>query len=394
MPMARLTQQFIDTELRCPPGKRRVELCDTAQPGLYVEVRETAPGEGTYYLRSKVAGKTRHEKLGRTGEISLADARRKAKQLKAGAPAQVAPATEAAAGGKGAMTYAEFFEGHYMPYVKPRKRSWRRDEELYRLRVKGAFGAKKLSEITRQQAQTFHAGVLAQGLSPASADHHLKLLRQSLNLALAWEMLAKNPLAGVKLFLVDNRVEHLLDDAQLQGLLQVLRTDRNRAVCRIALFLLSTGCRLGEALRATWGQVDRTNRVWRIPATSSKSKRTRSVPLNDSALEVLAEVGTEGRYEFIFINRRTGKPYRGVMKVWSRLRRKAGVPWLRLHDLRHGYASFLVNAGRSLYEVQQILGHSNPVVTQRYAHLSSRALQDAASSASAAIKGATQDVAP
>lgn len=78
--------------------------------------------------------------------------------------------------------------------------------------------------------------------------------------------------------------------------------------------------------------------------------------------------------------------------VWSRLRREAGLPHLRIHDLRHQYASFLVNSGRTLYEVQQILGHSDPSVTQRYAHLSSRSLQEAANSASVAIRGSSGPV--
>ena len=153
----------------------------------------------------------------------------------------------------------------------------------------------------------------------------------------------------------------------------------------MGLFLLSTGCRLNEALRATWGQIDRASRVWRIPASNSKSKRVRSVPLNESALEVLAELDTEGEFEHLFVNRQTGKPYGTIMKVWSRLRTKAGLPHVRIHDLRHQYASFLINSGRSLYEVQQILGHSDPSVTQRYAHLTSRSLQEAANCASVAI---------
>jgi integrase len=265
------------------------------------------------------------------------------------------------------------------------KRSWGRDEELYRLRIKGAFGHKRLNEISRQQVQTFHNAVLARGLSPASADHHVKLIRHALNLAIEWDMLDKNPAAGVPLFNVDNKVEHYLNDEELGRLLGVLRTDDNRTVCRVAMFLLSTGCRLNEALRATWGQIDRGNRVWRIPASNSKAKRVRSVPLNDSALDVLGQLDTEGRFEHLFINRRTGKPYGTIMKVWARLRKAAGLPHLRIHDLRHQYASFLVNSGRTLYEVQQILGHSDPSVTQRYAHLSSRSLQEAANSASVAI---------
>lgn len=168
----------------------------------------------------------------------------------------------------------------------------------------------------------------------------------------------------------------------------MLRTDGNRPVCRIALFLLATGARLNEALSATWSHVDRDNRVWRIAATNSKSKRIRSIPLNDGALEVLAEVDTAGRFGHVFVNAETGKPYTTIAKVWERLRKEAWLPHLRLHDLRHSFASFLINNGRTLYEVQQILGHSDSKVTERYAHLSKKTLQDAADSASKVIKGA------
>jgi integrase len=258
---------------------------------------------------------------------------------------------------------------------------------LFRLRISGVFALKRLNEITRQQVQTLHTSVLEQGLSHATADHHVKLIRHMLNLAVDWGMLDKNPAAGVPLFNRDNKVEHYLSDEELDRLLEVLRTDANRTVCQIATFLLSTGCRLNEALQATWSQIDKETRVWRIPASNSKSKRIRSVPLNDSALDVLSQLDTEGKFEYLFVNRLTGKPYGTIMKVWSRLRGKAGVPHLRIHDLRHQYASFLVNSGRTLYEVQQILGHSDPSVTQRYAHLSSKSLQEAAASASLAIKG-------
>jgi integrase len=100
---------------------------------------------------------------------------------------------------------------------------------------------------------------------------------------------------------------------------------------------------------------------------------------------VLNKLDTKGEFEHLFVNRQTGLPYTTVMKVWARLRKAAGLPQLRIHDLRHQFASRLVNAGRSLYEVQQILGHSQPIVTQRYAHLSSRTLQQAANSASLAM---------
>ena len=126
------------------------------------------------------------------------------------------------------------------------------------------------------------------------------------------------------------------------------------------------------------------------PALNSKSKRVRSVPLNDSALRSSKRSADQGGY--VFVNHRTGL-YTTVAKVWTRLRNAAGLPHLRMHDLRHSYASFLVNGGRTLYEVQQILGHSDAKVTERYAHLSKKTLQDAANTASVAIKGATRKVA-
>jgi len=395
MPVLKLTAEFIAGELSCPAGKARIEFCDSEVPGMYVEVRATSPGQGTYYLRYKDATqKTCHTKIGRTADTALPDARRKAKQLKAEIVLGADPRGQVKAQ-RAVITWDNFFENHYLPFVKPRKRSWVRDEQLHRLRIKPKFGGRRLNLISRHDIQLFHTSLLDDRLSPASADHHLRLIKRCFNLAVDWDMVDKNPAERIPLFRVDNQLENYLDETQLGNLLEVLRTDSAQGVCQIALFLLSTGARLNEALQATWNQIDRRNRVWRIPATNSKSKRMRSVPLNDSAIEVLDAVGTEGKFEHVFINHRRrnsdgsmGAPYTAVHKVWEKLREKAGLPHLRIHDLRHQYASLLVNAGRSLYEVQQVLGHSDPSVTTRYAHLSSKSLQDAANSASLVIQAA------
>ena len=386
MPIVKLTPTFITNELTCPEGKSRIEFRCSDQPGLYIEVRANHPGHGTYYLRYKDAtGKTCHQKIGRTGDVSLAEARKQSKTLKAEIALGADPRGEAKRQ-KEVPTLDVFFNTHYLPFATARKRSWKRDEELYRLRIADKFGHLRLNQLSRQAIQTFHTSLLDGGLSAASADHHVKLVRRMLNLAIEWDLLERNPLKGIPLFNQDNKVEHYLNEEQLERLLTVLRDDENRNICRIAMFLLSTGCRLNEALQGTWTQIDRRNRVWRIPALNSKSKRMRSVPLNDSALHVLDQLDTEGVFEHIFINHVTRKPYANVYKVWTRIRAKAALPHLRLHDLRHGFASLLISNGRTLYEVQQILGHSDPKVTMRYAHLSSKALQEAASSGSVIVK--------
>jgi integrase len=115
------------------------------------------------------------------------------------------------------------------------------------------------------------------------------------------------------------------------------------------------------------------------------------VPLNESALDVLDQLGTEGKFDHLFVSDKTGAKLAFVHKSWNRIRLLAELPHLRIHDLRHQYASFLVNSGRSLYEVQKILGHSSHSVTERYAHLSSKSLMDAANTASDRIKGATTE---
>lgn len=394
MPVVQLSAAFLATGLRCPEGKPRVEWCDAEVQGLYIEVRATSKGQGTYYLRYRnAAGKTAHQKLGRTTDIGLTEARRAAKALRAEIAMGADPRGQEKAR-KEVPTWTDFFDLQYLPFAKPRKRSWKGDVQR-NVRIKAKFGHKRLNEITRQEIEKFHIGILDQGLKPASADQHLRLIKRALNLAVQWEVIDKSPGANVKLLRVDNKRETYLDDEQLARLMQILRTDSARTVCQLATFLLATGARLSEALGATWSQIDRPHRIWRIPATNSKSKKMRPVPLNDQALAVLDEVGTEGKFDHVFINHRwknpdgtMGKPLTWVHKVWERIRNDAGMPGLRIHDLRHSHASFLVNSGRSLYEVQQVLGHSDPSVTMRYAHLSSKTMLEASNTASLMIERA------
>ena len=392
--IVKLTESFILNGLQCSTGKKREEMVDSVVPGLFIEVRAASQGQGTYYYRYKdVNAHTQTKKLGRSTDITLTEARNQAKALRAEVALGANPRADEKAA-KAVITLDDFFNDHYLAYAKSHKRSWGRDEELYRLRIKAVFGHKRLNQITRLQVQNFHASVLNEGLAAASANHHIKLIRRMFNLAISWDMLEKNPASRIQMFEEDNQEERYMNDAQLGNLMEVLKTDSARSVCLITTFLLATGCRLNEALSATWSQVDKDKRVFRVAAKNAKSKRMRPVPLNDTAIEVLNQLDTKGQYEHLFINKKTKKPYVNIAKVWEKLRAKAGLPHLRLHDLRHQAASNLINSGSSLYIVQQILGHSDPSVTQRYAHLSMKSLNDASDNASAIIKGAIKQETP
>ena len=379
-----LTQSFLNTGLVVPEGKKRLEVCDAVCRGLLVEARSTANAIPTWYLRYKSNGKTAYDRLGSIKELTLAQARNLAALRKAehAVEAKQAPMAKTA---QGEITLEDFMRDHYMPHAKNQKPSWLREDQLIRLRIAPRLGHLPLKSITRYEVQKFHNDLAKEGLSPASADHHVKLMRRVLNVAIQWDMLEKNVLKNIPLLMVDNQVENYLKEDQLVRLVEVLRSDENRPVCHILMFLLSTGSRLNETIQAKWSQVDTENGVWRIPASNSKSKRTRSVPLNDSALWVLEQARMQGNFEHIFANPATGKPFVTITRVWYRIRKQVGISHLRIHDLRHSFASLLVSGGRSLYEVQQILGHSDPKVTMRYAHLSTKALQAAASSASVLV---------
>ena len=373
-----LTQAFLNSGLVVPAGKQRFEFCDSTVPGLLVECRATANAIPTYFLRFKRNGKTAYDRLGSIKELTLTQARKLATQKKVEhqQAAKLAPELKPVIG---EMTLDVFMAEHYMPHARIHKRSHVRDDQLYRIRIKPKFGEVKLSAITRYDVQKFQNELSEEKLSPASQDHHIKLLRRVFNLAVQWEFLEKNVLTGIKLRLVDNELHDVADDEQLLRLVEVLRTDENRPVCNILMFLLSTGARLNEALQATWSQVDLEKGIWTIPATNAKSKRSRSVPLNDSAMYVLAEAGKQKKVEAIFANPNTGKPFTTITRVWYRLRKEAGITKMRIHSMRHQFASLLVSSGRSLFDVQVLLGHSDPRVSQRYAKLSVQALKEASS---------------
>ena len=349
-----------------------------------MEVRATAPGVGTFYwrTRSPETGKTIHHKLGRTTEIDLETARDKVRQLRAKQILGLDVDGKKESRSKKAIpTLTEFMEQQYIPHKRDSgKRGWMRDRDLFHNHLRPVFGNQRLNEITLHSIQLFLSSMHSRGYAAATCNHPVKVLRHALSLAHRWQIIDTNPASHVSLIRESNIVNNLLTEDELARLVKVLQTDKNKMVCAVCMFLLSTGARLNEALASRWEHFDFAHRTWTIPSEHSKSGKIRSIPLNQSAINILESLGTREKYSHPFIAR-GGKPFTTINRVWTRLRNEAGLPHLRLHDLRHNYASMLINSGRNLYEVQNILGHSDPSVTQRYAHLSTKSMQDAADSA-------------
>jgi integrase len=360
---------------------------------MYFETRATCTEWGTFFLRYKDDnGKTCHQKLGRSCDITLKQSRDEARRLRAEIQLGANPRAEARAK-KQVITWNMLFTDYYAQHSQKHLRSYGNLEEMHRLRISPKFGNLPLNKFTRHAVQQFHNELRDEGLAPSTCDHHLKLIRQALNLAVEWDLIETNPVSKVKLFHVDNREERLMSPDDLHALMGAIEraSERRKTVCLAVKLLLLTGSRVSELLHAKWTFINLKNKTWTIQATNSKSKKRRSVPLSDAAVEVLGQLETEGKSEWLFTNVKTGNRLTTIAKSWQKIRQDAGLPNLRLHDLRHMHASMLINSGQSLYVVQQILGHSDPSVTSRYAHLSTETLQDAANSVGDYLDKALKD---
>lgn len=376
-----LTKSFIDNQLIVPAGESKIEFCDEVVRGLLIKVTASGKTDPVYLLRYKKHGKTAYDRLGTIKELTLTQARKLANQKKV-LHAEEAKLAPKLASPSGDMTLATFLTEHYLPYAKLHKRSWLRDSQLIHIRIIPRLGSTKLCDLTRYQVLQFQNELANSELSPASQDHHLKVLRHALNLGVEWQFIEKNVLTGIKLLNVDNQLHDVPTPEQLQRLVEVLSTDKNRPVCNILMFLLSTGARLGEVLKAKRDEFDMERGLWTIPASTAKSKKTNTIPLNDSALQILKEASSQHNFDTIFANPATGKAFTTITRVWYRLRKLAGISKMRIHSTRHIFGDALVASGRSLYDVQILLRHSDPRVSQRYARLSMHTLKEAANTVS------------
>jgi len=142
--------------------------------------------------------------------------------------------------------------------------------------------------------------------------------------------------------------------------------------------LLLSGARKREVLDAKWNDFDMLNNLWTIPITKNGKKRI--LPITKPLQTILNQIPKD-KTPFLFASPLKHKPYISIYQSWNNARVKAKLKEVRMHDLRHTYASALVNAKCSLYEVQVLLGHSTAKMTQRYAHLSNESLMRAASNA-------------
>lgn len=275
------------------------------------------------------------------------------------------------------VTFKEFMKD-YLAHVNARKTagSVERDERSVAT-LTAAFGHRKLRDITTGMIQKYvddrrlSKSVRGRPFAPATVNRELMCLSAIFREAVKRGHVEKNPARGVKQLPEDNIIVRYLSDEEEAALLGAC----NATLKPMVLTSLHAGLRRGEVLSLTWENVDFEQRLLKLVRT--KSKKTRYVPINAVLLETLKAAPKYRDCPYVFANPKTKTRWRDKNISWKYALKKSGVKNFRFHDLRHTFASRLVQAGVPLKVVQELLGHSNILVTMRYAHLGPTDMRDA-----------------
>jgi integrase len=374
MPMVRLSPAFV-RNASCPADHKKIDYFDTTMRGFMLEVR--ASGGKTYYQRyTDERGRERQFKIGPADVLNLRQAKRKARQIKAEAILGNDPQKERQER-RSIPTLRTFVEERYIPFVQTYKRSWQTDETVLRVHVLPHLGSLFLDEITTERIIDIVATMRGDNYAPGTIGRVIVILRFLFNLARKWNVLRGNENAASSIPVPpDVQRNRFLDKSEIERLIEALTKDANQVAAKAILLLLLTGARRNEVTHARWEYVDLDASTLFVPL--SKTGKPRYVLLNAAAIDVLRSVPRLPGNPYVFPSPVTGRPCASLHFPWHRIRTEAGLSDVRLHDLRHTFASLLVNEGTRLYRVQRLLGHANAKATQRYAHLAPEALADAA----------------
>lgn len=366
----RITKRTVDA---MKPSAKTWFLRDTDLPGFGVRI--TPAGVKTYVFEWKHGQRSRRLSIGRHGAPwTPTAARREALRLR-GEVADGNDPAEARAEARTAPTVAELAERFLSEHAAPKCRAStaREYERVVRKWIIPRLGRLRVADVKRADVGRLHH---ERRDRPYAANRLLAILSKMFNLAERWGLRPdqSNPCRHVDRFR-EGRRERFLSPAELSRLGEVLRQAEGEgaatlkpapfAVEAIRLLLL-TGCRRNEILQLRWGDVDLDAGRIRIPDSKTGPK---VIPLSAPAAELLGRLPSVEGCPYVFPGRDGKGHLTQLRESWVRIREAAGIPDVRLHDLRHSFASVAAGGGESLLLIGGLLGHKVPATTARYAHL-------------------------
>ncbi len=279
------------------------------------------------------------------------------------------------------VSFNELADLYLERHAKPKKKSWKECDVVYLRRLKCFFGHKRLSEITQEMVEEYIAVRRAsivrkkgdgspQYLSPAGLNRELACLKTMFNKAVEWGKVTVSPCARVKKLKEDNKRTRFLSEDEMKRLAEFASPELRQ----ILMILIHTGMRKGELQNLKWMDLDFNQNL--ITIAQSKNGKVRYIPMNVAVKNVLLQRRLSKESQTWVFAGMGRSPYT-FRKAFETARKSAGLEDVRIHDLRHTFASYLCMSGADLITVKELLGHSSLSMTERYSHLTNRHRADA-----------------
>ena len=378
--MPKITKRSVDA---ATPTNKEFFLWDDELKGFGLRVYPS--GRKMYLAQFRVGGRLRRVNIGLHGALTPDLARTEAMKHLSDVRLGGNPAKERDRR-KTSPTMKEFgqrfLDEHVAVHCKPSTYGeYKRSVDLF---IDPKLGSHRIIDITRADVVDLHQSMKA---TPYQANRTLGVLSVMFSVAHTWGVRTDgvNPCWKVKRFKEIKR-ERYLTPSELARLGQVLRDSESEleAVSCVRLLLL-TGCRLGEIQTLKWDYVDFDASVLRLPDSKTGAK---IVPIGQAAIDVLKAIPKLEDNPHVITGRIEGQYLTDMQKPWRRLRKRAGLDDLRIHDLRHSFASDALQLGQDLTMIGKLLGHTQVQTTARYAHLKTDPIRAAADQVSKAIADA------
>lgn len=340
-------------------------------------VRVMPSGAKTYQAQYRKGGRTRRISIGRHGRITVDQARNLAKEIMGRVAKGENPADEISLNRKAPTVAAlceRFIECHVSERCKAStQREYQRAIDLFIIPAIGSF---KTHDVTRQDVSELHYKFRDK---PYQANRTLGVLSKMFNLAEAWGLRpdGTNPCRHVAKYKEVKR-ERFLSSMELQTLGDILNhveiegSESPYIIAALRLLIL-TGCRLSEIQTLKWEYITAVG--MELPDTKTGARR---IPLPDAARAVLSSIHHLPDNPYVIVGTVPGQFATDFQRPWRRIRKLAGLDDVRIHDLRHTYASNAVSAGMPIQMVGRLLGHTQLQTTMRYAHLADDSVRKAA----------------
>jgi integrase len=403
MEQKRLTPQLINSLKGDPKGEYSVQ--DSIEPSLTVRVRQS--GKKSFQVRYRPKGRRGQPKrytIGNTEALSLSEARQEAERIRALVTLNQDPAAEKSAKLK-EMTIGELCDLYLEEGTATKKASTlATDKGRIERHIKPLLRKKLVTEITSADIEKFMrdvaAGKTATDLKTGSrgraiveggkgtATRTVGLLGGILSFAQRRKLRSDNPVRGVKRY-ADKKNERFLSEVELQRLGEAISEYEteggNSSAIAILRLLALTGARKTEISALQWNEVDLERGCLKLADSKTGAK---ILPIGRPAALILETLLDRKNSKFVFPAEAGDRHFQGTEKVWVKIREKAGLKDVRLHDLRHSFASVAIAKGNALPIIGKLLGHADTKTTSRYAHLADDPVKQAADQISTAISNA------